>query len=257
MKSKLILGVSLTFQLSANLFKNVAIILTSIGTSPALRPAKAGLLLIVSRCAHLGLLITFMPARVTRFQDKLAHLVSNLWMVNPARTMENHKDQVHKSREQTLALLSVLINTTITSVVAATLMEGKGQLTNLNLTASLEFLVVGGAPAIFCHILGSIFLVIFYSTSMWREMDKEERETGKCGFLSRICNQQNPIVAEIPAWEEVSYSYSFFLLLFPIITQVELQQAEATDDQHISAREQVRIEKDNLIIVLSVPFERK
>ena len=214
MKSKLILGVSLTFQLSANLFKNVAITLTSIGTSRALQPAKAGLLLIVSTSAHLVLLITFMPARVTRFQDKLAHLVSNLWMVNPARTMENHKDQVHKSREQTLALLSMLINTTITSVVAATLMEGKGQLTNLNLTASLEFLVVGGGPAIFCHLLGSTFLVILYSSSMWREMDKEERE-GKCGFLSRICNQQDPVLAETPSWEEVAQILVSVLFLAP------------------------------------------
>ena len=81
-------------------------------------------------------------------------------------------------------------------------------------------------------------------------MDREGRETGKCGFLSRIYNQKNPIVAEIPAWEEVSSSYSFLLLLFPFLTQIELQQAEAIDDQHISAREQVRIEKDNLIFAL-------
>ena len=133
-------------------------------------------------------------------------------------------------------------------------MKGKGQLTNLNLPASLEFLVVGGGPAIFCHILGSTFLVIFYSSGMWREMDKEERETGRCGFLSRICNQQDPIVAEIPAWEEESSSC--FVLLFLFLVQVELHQVEAIDDQHISesAREQVRLEKDMLTFVLSVPF---
>ena len=64
-------------------------------------------------------------------------------------------------------------------------------------------------------------------------------------------------MAEIPAWEEVSSSYSFLLLLFPFLTQIELQQAEAIDDQHTSAREQVRIEKDNLIFVISVPFGQK
>ena len=147
--------------------------------------------------------MVFMPPRVTEFQDKLTHLVSNMWMVHPARTTNNHKDQVHKSREQTLALTSVLINTTITSIITATLMEGEGKLTSLGLSASLEFLLVGGGPAILTHLLGCLFLALYYSCShTWREIGKE-REEGRCRFLSRICNQQDPVVAENPSWEQV------------------------------------------------------
>ena len=66
------------------------------------------------------------PARLTKLYDKLSHVISNMWMVHPARSADNHKDQVHKSREQTVAFMSVLINTTLTSV----LVEGGGNLTS-------------------------------------------------------------------------------------------------------------------------------
>ena len=145
---------------------------------------------------HWAFLLVFMPPRVTKFQDKLAHLVSNMWMVHPARTTYNHMDQVHKSREQTLALTCALINTTVASIIAATLMEGEGQLTSLGLSASFEYLVVGGCPAILSHLLGCLFLALYYSCShTWREMG-QERETGRWGFFSRICNQLDPVVAE-------------------------------------------------------------
>ena len=103
------------------------------------------------------------PARLTNFQDKLSHVVSNMWMVHPARSADNHKDQVHKSREQTVAFVSVLINTTVTSVLAALLMEGEGNLISFKLSASQEFLVIGGGPAVLSHILGGVFLLLYYS----------------------------------------------------------------------------------------------
>ena len=86
-----------------------------------------------------------------------------MWMVHPARSADNHKDQVHKSREQTVAFVSVLINTTVTSVLAALLMEGDGNLTSLKLSASQEFLVIGVGPAVLSHILGGVFLILYYS----------------------------------------------------------------------------------------------
>ena len=171
--------------------------------SPALSPFNAAFLLVLPTLVHWAFLLLFMPPRVTEFQDKLTHLVSNMWMVHPARTTNNHKDQVHKSREQTLALTSVLINTTVTSIIAAFLMEGEGKLTSLGLSASVEFLVVGVAPSILSHLLGCLFLALYYSCShTWREMGKE-REEGRCGFLSRICNQQDPVIAE-NSWGQVA-----------------------------------------------------
>ena len=204
-KAKGILSISLSFQLASHMFRNIPIVLASLGLTPSLAPFQAGLLLALPTFTHWILLLITMPPRVTNFQDKMAHLVSNMWMVHPARTMENHKVQVHKSREQTFALTSVLINTTITSIIAAILMDGKGNLTYLGLSASLEFLVLGGVPAILCHLLGCLFLALYYSCShTWREIGKE-REEGRCRgcsrckrcrFLSRICNQQDPVVAE-------------------------------------------------------------
>ena len=201
MKAKLVIGSSLTLQLASHMFRNVAIVLASLppnklDLSPALAPINAALLLVMPTLVHWAFLLLFMPPRVTKFQEKLAHLVSNMWMVHPARTSYNHTDQVHKSREQSLALTSVLINTTLTSIIAATLMEGEGKLTSLGLSAGSEFLVVGGCPAILTHLLGCLFLALYYSCShTWREIGKE-RETGRWGFLSRICNQLDPVVAE-------------------------------------------------------------
>merc|ERR1712018_920644 len=82
-------------------------------------------------------------------------------------------------------------------------MEGEGKLTSLGLPASVEFLVVGGVPSILSHLLGCLFLALYYSSSHpWREMGKE-REKSKCGFLSRICIQQDPVVAENPSLDQV------------------------------------------------------
>ena len=206
-QAKVVLGCSLTLQLASQMLRNVPIALASLapklGPSPALSPMQAALLLALPTLIHWAFLLFSMPPRVTEFQDKLIHLVSNMWMVHPARTTNNHKDQVHKSREQTLALTSVLINTTVTSIIAAFLMEGDGKLTSLELPASVEFLVVGGVPSILSHLLGCLFLALYYSCShTWREIGKE-REEGRCGFLSRICNQQDPVIAENPSWEQV------------------------------------------------------
>ena len=107
--------------------------------------------------------------------------------------------------------------TTRTSIIAASLMEGDGKLTSLGLPASVEFLVVGGALSILSHLLGCLFLALYYSKShTWREMGKE-REVGKCGFISRICNQQDPVVAENPSWEQVTTipPFVFFKILPP------------------------------------------
>ena len=227
-KAKAVLAFSISFQISSHMFKNVPIALSSLGLAPALSPMKAALLLALPTVAHWLLLLVFMPPRVTGFQEKLVYLVNNMWTVHPARTMDNHKDQVHKSREQTVALTSVLVNTTITSIIAATLMEGEGKLTSLELSASLEFLVVGGFPAILCHILGCLFLRLYYSSvHVWREMDKEREELPSWtriwtrrekSFLSwtRICNQKDPVEAEDLSREQVSPVSVFVFDPFPL-----------------------------------------
>ena len=240
-KAKVVLGISIAFQLASHMFKNVPIALLSLGLTPTLSPMKAFLLLTLPTFAHWILLLIFMPSRVAEFEEKLVHMVSNMWMVHPARTIYNHKDQVHKSREQTLALTSVLVNTTITSSIAVTLMEGDGKLTNLGLSASLEFLVVGGGPAILCHLLGCLFLGLHYSFShTWREID-QEREEGRCRFLSRICNQTDPVEAEYSSWEQATSILSLLILSFS--DQVELQEVEALVNQKAySAQKQASTE---------------
>ena len=52
----------------------------------------------------------------------------------------------------------------------------------------------------------------FPCTHTWREVGKE-RETCCCGFFTRICNQQDPVVAETSSWEEVSLVFPFFFVL--------------------------------------------
>ena len=135
LKSRAVLGMSLSFQLASHMLKNVPIVLASLGRAPSLSPIKAGSLLAVPAVLHWGVTLFCAPARLTNFQDKLAHVISN-----PARNADSHKDQGHKSREQTVAFVSVLINTTLTSVLAALLREGDGNLTTLKVSASQEFL---------------------------------------------------------------------------------------------------------------------
>ena len=91
-KAKVVLGTSLTLQLASHFFKSVPIVLASIGLAPALAPIKAALLLAIPTFAHWVLLLIFMPPRLTELQGKLTHMVSNMWMVHPARTINNHRD---------------------------------------------------------------------------------------------------------------------------------------------------------------------
>jgi hypothetical protein len=238
-KAKLFLGISLTLQISSHMLKNVPIALASLGVAPTLSPIKAALLLALPTLVHWILLLVFMPLRLTEFQDRLTHMVSNMWMVHPARTIKNHKDQVHKSREQTLALTSVLINTTITSIIAAFLMEGDGKLTSLKLPASVEFLVVGGVPSILSHLLGCLFLALYYYCShTWREMGKE-REEGRCSFLSRAFNQQDPVIAENPSSEQVELQEALGNQLSCPNCQVVLQELKVHVDQQSPSQDKL------------------
>ena len=87
------------------------------------------------------------------------------------------------------------------------------------------------------HLTWPDLALYYFCSHTWREMGKE-REEGRCGFLSKICNQQDPVRAENLFWEQValvvSLPCSFFCL------QVELQELEALVDQKTpSIREQV------------------
>ena len=119
----------------------------------------------------------------------------------------------------------------------------------VELSASVEFLVVGGAPSILSHLLGCLFLALYYSCShTWREMGKE-REEGRCGFLSRICSQQDPVVAENATWEQVAavsqLPFSFFSLQVELqeLDQVVLQEVEALDGRETCTQCQVNTQR--------------
>ena len=99
-KAKVVLGCSLTLQLASQMFRNVPIALASL--VPTLSPIKAALLLALPTLVHWAFLLVFMPPRVTEFQDKLTHLVSNMWMVHPTHTTNNHRDRCTRAASRPL-----------------------------------------------------------------------------------------------------------------------------------------------------------
>ena len=66
--------------------------------------------------------------------------------------------------------------------VSAYVFDFAKEVTLVGLSVSVEFLVVGGSPAILTHLLGCLFLALYYSCShTWREiMGKEREEEGGC-----------------------------------------------------------------------------
>ena len=111
----------------------------------------------------------------------------------------------------------VLAGLNLTGAVIATacLMDGEPVLISLFFgstlpitSAAAEFLILGAAPALLCHLLSCLLLTAYYRKAHnWRQIGGE-RDLECCCFcfarLGRLCSQENPVVGEIPTWEQVA-----------------------------------------------------
>ena len=73
--------------------------------------------------------------------------------------------------------------------------------------AALEYLILGAAPALLCHLLSCFLLIAYYRCAhTWRYLGGErDLDSCCCTCIGRLCSQGNPIVGEIPIWEQVKY----------------------------------------------------
>ena len=207
-KSQVVIGFYIFFQIAAQMFRMVTTVLYSVGDEPALSPKKAALLLCLPVLLQWFVLYLMMPARVQTWPDTIEHLVSNLWMVSPARVAEE-RNQIHKSREQTGYLL--ISGTIMTAAIGATalLLESQNTLSSLGLSsASYEFLVIGGVPAFVCFCLSCLLLAMYYRhCHNWRHIGSQRNVCCCCNCcysftcIGRLCRQENPVQGEIPFWE--------------------------------------------------------
>ena len=170
---------------------------------PALSPTSAIILLTLLSLLHKLLVIIFMPARVTKLPEKVIHVLSNMWLVLPVK-VNGHLDEIHKSREHTMSSLLTGLITSVSAIVTAGLMEGRGSWLTGKLSPGIEFLAVSGLSALLSHFLGCLFLVLYYRCAhTWRDLTKEE--------------DAKQIQVEIPYWEEVKFpqhTFSNYLLHF-------------------------------------------
>ena len=139
MKSKAILGLSITFQLGARLLLMVPTALMALPTpeeekgkltklvypppDPSLTKVEASLLLTLPLLFHyISLLFLYVRLNITSFwalsfKDKMLHLLSNTWVSIPVRSPEGH--QVHKSREQLWSVVFAGANLALTAFFTA------------------------------------------------------------------------------------------------------------------------------------------
>ena len=206
LKSKLVLTLYLLSLLSSQLFRMIPTVLASLSHNPAISPETAALLLLVPILVHWAFLLFVMSSRIKSFPDTVIHLASNMWLVTPARVNEG-RNEVHKSREQALYLLALGLNMVATITLTAFMMNGTAILTSLPFpSAAVEYLVIGGAPAISCHLLSCALLVFYYRCCHnWRGIGGHRDVTCCCCTpIGRLCSKEKPIPGEIPFWEQVS-----------------------------------------------------
>ena len=212
-------------------FRSVPTVLASLGNH--ISPMNAALLIFTPIGINWFLIMMFMPDRIKKLPDKITHLTANIWHVLPMR-LEDGQNQMYKNKEHGLHL--ILVGLIMTGAVTATacLMTGQKVLTpklssqlanQTSLTpifellgdcvqdecflpispAAQEFLIVGGLPALLCHLVSCLLLVMYYRCShTWRKVSGgRDLNCCCCVTIGRLCSQKNPVVGEIPFWEQV------------------------------------------------------
>ena len=162
-----------------------------------------------------------MPNWIKGLPYQINHLINNMWSIVPIR-LEDGRDEVQKGCEQARYLIIGGINLVLTLAVTVVMMSGPQILMPLMPSvpgnflsflpiapAAQEFLILGGAPSILCHLVSCGLLVIYYRcTHTWREVGGERDLKCCCcccclSPIGRLCSQGNPVVGEVPIWEQV------------------------------------------------------
>ena len=211
LKSKIVLGLSISCQLAARL-----LVMIPIAVSPDISLTSCLLLLILP--IPIGWAITVMVQdKFYPFfwslstKDKLIYLLSTTWFTLPVRRIED-RDQRHKGRESFVTLLLTGMNLFITSAIF------------LNIAAN----PVPDPSSSWVHILFSLtlvlytagcgFLLLFEKTiHPWRHLGKD-RERHCWGKLQ---GTKKGIEVEQTIWEQVKMSFYYILTHFDSVRYTE------------------------------------
>ena len=198
MKAKIPLGLAFLFQIAARFLIMVPVVIAGLNRG-SLDSTHAMLLLAVPFIIHGLVLILTMPTRISRAGDRVDHLVANVWLTICPRLPEDTR-QENKGGEQLLMNLLVGANILLTTAATATALLMNNTTAAAPTISAYDFLLYRGLPAIVCHILGGLCLLVYYKFTHTFHLLGAERE-GRCCFLSRLCNPGEPIVEEVPYWQ--------------------------------------------------------
>ena len=200
-KSKIVLGLSVSCQLMARLWTMVliasAVIVPSkifYDTNPISLTSTIILLVLPIPIFWVSTLLLHAWLNTDFYllspKNTLIHLLSSTWITVPVMQMEE-RDQKHKGRELFFELLLAGINLVGTSAALAITIGAK-------LVDALLFLIL---PPLFLHLAGCGLMLLFEKTvHPWRDLGKE-RERHCWGKLQGTARG---IKAEPTLWEEVS-----------------------------------------------------
>ena len=203
LKSKLLLGLSLVFQLAPHILRVVWTSLLALpwyNAGAGLGMTTASILLALPLLLHwISLVWLYTRLNITSFwslpfKQKMLHLLANTWTVQPVRESKS-KDQIQKSKEIAGSLLLTGLNLTITHTVTAFLIEDAVPIpdptlylvgVNREIFSKKRdlFLIFNVLPATLSFAIGCGLLLLFYKTlHPWRHLGKErERHCfGKLG----------------------------------------------------------------------------
>ena len=207
MKSKIVLGLSVSCQLAAKLWIMVLIArLLSLPEETSPLDLTSGVILLVLPIP-IGWVSTLLLHKLLKTdfwllstKDKLIHLLSTTWVTLPVRRMGD-RDQRHKGRETFFALLLAGINLvgTVTAAVLALTYQYEGE--SYFITAKVILFLIVMIPSFLFHLAGCGLLLLFEKTvHPWRHLGKE-RESHCWGKLQ---GTKRGIEAELTLWEQVT-----------------------------------------------------
>ena len=191
-KSKIVLGLSVSCQLAAKLWIMVFIAVAVVvrGDGSISLDLTSGVLLLVLPIP-IGWAATLLLHKILKTdfwllstKDKLMYLLSTIWFTFPVRRMED-RDQRHKGKETFFAHLLAGLNLVGTSAAVAIIIN----------TPTTVLIMV---PSVFFYLAGCLLLSYFEeSVHPWRQLEKE----------SQCCwGTKRGIEAEPTIWDLVSVS---------------------------------------------------
>ena len=202
-KSKIVLGLSVSCQLMARLWTMVLIAAAVIvpgkifyDTNPISLTSTVILLVLPIPIFWASTLLLHACLNTDFYllspKNTLIHLLSSTWITVPVRQMEE-RDQKHKGRELFFELLLAGINLVGTSAALAITIGAK-------FVDALLFLIL---PPLLLHLAGCGLMLLFEKTvHPWRDLGKE-RERHCWGKLQ---GTKRGIQTEPTIWEQVSLS---------------------------------------------------